>query len=136
MVCVLKSMALGILLIMGMANLINADGCFVPDTTWDAEVNHGTNNVTTKEECQAICKNASACQGFTHYNSNASPRANFCETFPTIPSSIPCSNCVSGPSSCFCSGPYTCSLAGQGVLGLEFGVVSEEDCAQLCWETE
>ena len=34
------------------------------------------------------------------------------------------------------SGPYTCSLAGQAVLGLEFGVVSEEDCAQLCWETE
>ena len=60
-----------------------------------------------QEECQAICKNASACQGFTHYNANASPRANFCETFPTIHSSIPCSNCVSGPSSCFCSGEVT-----------------------------
>ena len=48
MVFVLKSMAIGILLILGKANLINADGCFVPDTTWDAEVNHGINNVTTK----------------------------------------------------------------------------------------
>ena len=50
MVIVLKSMAMAIaiLLILAMANLINADGCFVPDTTWDAEVNHGTNNVTTK----------------------------------------------------------------------------------------
>ena len=50
LVFVIKSMALaiGILLILGMANLINADGCFVPDTTWDAEVNHGTDNVTTK----------------------------------------------------------------------------------------
>ena len=57
-----------------------------------------------KEECQALCKNATACHGFTHHNANASPRANFCETFPTIHSSIPCSNCVSGPSSCFCSG--------------------------------
>ena len=57
-----------------------------------------------KEECQALCKNATACQGFTHYNANASPRANFCETFPTTNSSIPCANCVSGPSSCFCSG--------------------------------
>ena len=27
-------------------------------------------------------------------------------------------------------------MAGQAVLGLEVGVVSEEDCAQLCWETE
>ena len=60
-----------------------------------------------KEECQALCKNASACQGFTHYNANASPHANFCETYPTIHSSIPCSNCVSGPSSCFCSGEVT-----------------------------
>ena len=48
MVFVLKSMAIGILLILGMAKLINADGCFVPDTTWDADVNHGTHNVTTK----------------------------------------------------------------------------------------
>ena len=47
MVFVLKSMALaiGILLISGMTN---ADGCIVPGTTWDAEVNHGINNVTTK----------------------------------------------------------------------------------------
>ena len=57
-----------------------------------------------QEECQALCKDTTVCQGFTHYNANASPHANFCETYPTIYSSIPCSNCVSGPSSCFCSG--------------------------------
>ena len=48
MLFVLKSIAMGILLILGKANLTNADGCFVADTTWNAEVNHGTHNVTTK----------------------------------------------------------------------------------------
>ena len=64
-----------------------------------------------QEECQTICKNATDCQGFTHFNANASPFANFCVTFPNIhPNvSIPCSNCVSGTSSCgsFCSGEST-----------------------------
>ena len=57
-----------------------------------------------QEQCQSICQESNSCQGFTHYNASASPHTNFCETFPTIHSSIPCSNCVSGPSSCFCSG--------------------------------
>ena len=36
----------------------------------------------------------------------------------------------------YISGPYTCSLAGEAVVKLEFGVVSEEDCAQMSWDTE
>ena len=36
----------------------------------------------------------------------------------------------------YISGPYTCSLAGEAVVKLEFGVASEKDCAQMCWDTE
>ena len=34
------------------------------------------------------------------------------------------------------SGKYTCSLSGSTVLGLDFGVETEEECAQLCWDTK
>ena len=35
----------------------------------------------------------------------------------------------------YISGLYTCSLTDH-VLGLDFGVASEEECAQLCWNTD
>ena len=36
---------------------------------------------------------------------------------------------------CIRDSPYTCSLASH-VLGLEFGVATVEECAELCWGTE
>merc|ERR1719370_2481465 len=125
-----------LLLFFNIVTWVNADGCFEPDATWEGETNQGFFNVTSKWECQTICKESSSCQGFTHFNSSASPFANFCETFPSIHSSIPCSNCVSGPSSCICSGPYSCSLDGEALLGLDFGVASEDECAESCWNTD
>ena len=112
-----------LLILFEIVTLVKAGSCFVTDTTWAAD-NQGFVNVTSKvvlyfqpialqnqrdnqilqEECQRLCKASSSCQGFTHFNGSASPYTNFCETFPTILSSIPCSNCVSGPSSCICSG--------------------------------
>ena len=40
--------AVGVSLIIVMVNLVNAENCFVPDTTWEAEINHGITNVATK----------------------------------------------------------------------------------------
>ena len=40
--------AVGVSLILVMVNLVNADDCFNPDTTWEAEINHGFVNVGTK----------------------------------------------------------------------------------------
>ena len=40
--------AVGVSLILVMVNLVNADDCLVPDTTWEAEINHGITNVATK----------------------------------------------------------------------------------------
>ena len=59
-----------------------------------------------QEDCQRICQKSLSCEGFTYFNDSASPYPNFCETFPTVHSNIPCSNCVSGPTSCICSGPH------------------------------
>ena len=113
-----------LLLFSVISRSVSAEGCFVPDTTWDADVNQGISNVTTKvsenclllallhfsywqEECQAICsESSSSCRGFTFYNATASPHGNYCEIYPSIHSSTPCSNCVSGPSSCLCSGKF------------------------------
>jgi len=126
-----------LLLFFVVGRSVNAEGCFVPDTTWDANIDQGIANVTTKEQCQDMCSESSSpCLGFTFYNEKASPRGNYCELFPTLYGSTPCTNCVSGPSSCLCSGPYTCSLAGDAVLGLDFGVATEEECAELCWNAE
>jgi len=125
------------LLLLSIGKSVNAGGCFVPDTTWDADINQGITNVTTAEQCQDICnESSSSCRGFTYYNATASPHGNYCEIFPTIHSSTPCTNCVSGPRSCICSGPYTCSLAGDAVLGLDFGIATEEECAALCWDNK
>ena len=40
--------AVAVSLILVMVNLVNGDDCFVPDTTWEAEINHGITNVATK----------------------------------------------------------------------------------------
>lgn len=75
-----------------------------------------------------ICFNSPSCHGFTHFNGNAQPHANYCETFSSPSSPIQCDNCISGPKAC--------SLSGSAVLGLDFGVETEEECAQLCWDTK
>ena len=43
--------AVAVSLILVMVNLVNAENCFVPDTTWEAEINHGITNVATKVSC-------------------------------------------------------------------------------------
>ena len=40
--------AVAVSLILVMVNLVNGDDCFVPDTTWEAEINHGITNIATK----------------------------------------------------------------------------------------
>ena len=40
--------AVAVSLILVMVNLVNGDDCFVPDTTWEAEINHGITNVATE----------------------------------------------------------------------------------------
>ena len=37
-----------ILLLFDIASSVKTEGCFVPDTTWDADINHGIVNVTSK----------------------------------------------------------------------------------------
>ena len=60
-----------------------------------------------QEDCQMMCFNSSSCHGFTHFNDNAQPHANYCETFSSPSSPIPCENCISGPKACTCSGKET-----------------------------
>merc|ERR1719237_974426 len=118
------------LLLSSFPHLAHSSDCYSADTTWDAD-SEGTRNISTKEDCQMLCFNSPSCHGFTHFNDNAQPHANYCETFSSPSSPVQCENCISGPKACTCSGKYTCSLSGSTVLGLDFGVETEEECAQL-----
>ena len=103
----------------------NGSGCFSSNFTWDAD-SSGFSNVTsavgfcccwqldiwiyakgcvlTQENCQSICAESSGCKGFTFFDGDAIPHGNYCENFEDTRTPSSCSNCVSGPSSCFCSG--------------------------------
>ena len=37
-----------ILLLFWIVTSVKAGGCFVPETTWDADINQGVTNVTSK----------------------------------------------------------------------------------------
>ena len=45
---VLHQFAIVLHLLFYMVTPVRADGCFVPDTTWDADINQGITNVTSK----------------------------------------------------------------------------------------
>ena len=109
------------LLILKLLDLTKATGCFNTEQTWVAD-SEGFSNISSavrfldcafnakqhlflpQETCQSICAESSGCKGFTFFDGQASPHDNYCEIFQDVQTASSCSNCISGPSSCFCSG--------------------------------
>ena len=92
------------LLLFWIVTSVKAGGCFVPDTTWDADINQGSTN------------------------------ALFCELFPTIgeEASEECPNCISGPKSCTCSDSIACSFHDEYLIDFLTEISTEEQCQDMC----
>merc|ERR1712013_44064 len=111
--------------------------CFRSGITWESQVSGGVQLVTSPEMCQLLCEDSSNCNSVTWYNSQGSPRDDYCELFPAphLEEEVPCNNCVSGPQSCTCSSHYECALGGQ-LVDLVLDVSTEMECAKECYNRQ
>ena len=114
----------------------NTPFCLTADTTWLTDTCAVT-NVLSAEACQQLCGNSSDCHSITWYDSQAVPYPHYCMLYPTTSPDleVPCTNCYSGPSSCTCSGDFTCSLGTDSLIELVIQVEEELVCAELCSTT-
>ena len=109
--------------------------CLTANTTWDSSlITSLTPNIPTPELCQQICLDSSPCQAVTWASSESSPFPLSCSTFSSTTSELPCTNCVSGPSSCSCSSQGECQAEDGNIVAHFSDIPTEQECAALCLE--
>jgi len=114
--------------------------CFNIGMTWSEETSRGIPNITSPYLCQDMCRADSNCTSFSWYNTLSQPHQNFCEFYPEQVSepTTPCSNCISGPSTCTCStfDYQTCDTSQELVHDIVQNVNTEVECQDLCARRE
>ena len=113
--------------------------CFDIGLTWSEEMSRGVPNITSTNICQDMCNADSECIKFSWFNALSQPYKNFCEFYPEHVSepTTPCSNCISGPSTCTCSTSVeACDTSQNLVLDIVRHVDTEVKCQDLCARRE
>jgi len=85
-------------------------------------------------DCQSKCGEMSGCNSFTWYTLQHPHYPTLCTLFSSTKSQEPCTECVSGPSSCTCSGEYGCDITEEDVLDTIANIATELECMGLCFE--
>merc|ERR1712055_48061 len=115
---------------------LTVPSCFQGDTTWDQDNIYSVLvDFSSPEECQQTCQADPACVGFTWTTENSDVIPLACVLFSELGQEAPCQNCVSGPPECRCSIAGECEATGENVLDVVTDVSSEEECANLCANT-
>ena len=124
-----------LLLLQAAAASTTFPSCLTANTTWDSSlITSFTPNIPTPELCQQICVDSPPCQAVTWASSDASPFPLSCYTFSTTTSELPCTHCVSGPTSCSCSSEGQCQAEDDNIVDTFSGVALEQECSALCTE--
>ena len=108
--------------------------CLEEGKTWHADdvldVSTGSSSVY---DCQLKCGEISGCNSFTWYTLQHPHYPTLCTLFGSTNSQEQCTECVSGPSSCTCSGKYGCDLTEDDVLNTIPNIATELECMGLCY---
>ena len=111
--------------------------CFTEGSSWSSdEVVEIHNDVNDHYSCQELCIQSGICTQFTWYDEHAFPLNFLCLLFNHPKTEHSCSNCISGPQSCTCSGPFSCQYTEDNFVGELPDVQQEVLCQDQCFVTE
>ena len=115
----------------------SASSCFKEGTTWSSqESSEFIMGVHDVYSCQTLCLNSATCRHFTWFNEQAAPFDLACFLYDNPTTEFPCTNCISGPRTCTCSGSFSCQFTPDNFVGNVPNVENELLCQHYCVETD